>query len=111
MILDSEMTETGVQELLRKHSSVAASSGGGTTTPSLLPTLNERMSDRSVNDGFVKDLQFVAKTKKKSDDTILLSGGGEEGGSGTKKRLMRRRLRMIMTKDKRGFIIRNQYCL
>lgn len=107
MILDSEMTETGVQKLLRKHSSVAAASSG----PSLLPTLNERMSDDMVNDGLVKDLQFVAKTKKKSDDTILLSGGGEEGGSGTKKRLMRRRLRMIMTKDKRGFIIRNQYCL
>lgn len=76
--LDAEMTERGVQELLRKHSSVAAASSG----PSLLPTLNERMSDDMVNDGLVKDLQFVAKTNKKSDDTILLPGGGE-GGSGT----------------------------
>ena len=68
--LDAEMTERGVQELLRKHSSVAAAgSGGGITAPSLLPTLNERMSDDMVNDGFTKDLQFVAKTP--------------EGGSGT----------------------------
>jgi hypothetical protein len=39
------------------------------------------MSDDMVNDGFTKDLQFVAKTNKKSDETIFLSGG--EGGSGT----------------------------
>jgi hypothetical protein len=88
--LDAERTEREVQELLRKHSSIAAasSSGGGgiptttTTTTSLLPTLNERMSDDSVNDGLVKDLQFVAKTNKIGDDTILLSGG-EGGTSGT----------------------------
>ena len=56
------MTERGVRELLRKHSSsvvAAGSSGGGITAPSsLLPTLNERMSDDMVNDGFTKDLQF-----------------------------------------------------
>jgi hypothetical protein len=76
--LDAETTERGVQELLRKHSSsiAASSGGGGITAPSLLPTLNERMSDDMVNDGFTKDLQFVAKTNKKSDDT-------GEGGSGT----------------------------
>ena len=76
--LDAEATERGVRELLRKHSSgVAASNGGGgITAPSLLPTLNERMSDDTVNDGFTKDLQFVAKTNKTSDDT-------GEGGGGT----------------------------
>lgn len=87
--LDAERTERDVQELLRKHSSLAAaaaSSGGGmptTATTSLLPTLNERMSDDSVNDGLVKDLQFIAKTNKKDDDYTILMSGGEGVGSGT----------------------------
>jgi hypothetical protein len=80
--LDAERTERDVQELLRKHSSL----GGGittTATTSVLPTLNERMSNDSVNDGSVKDLHFIAKTNKKSDDHTILLSGGEGGTSGT----------------------------
>jgi hypothetical protein len=54
--------------------------GGGITT-SLLPTLNERMSDDMVNDGYSEDLKFGAK--KRSGYSLLLSEGGGDGGSGT----------------------------